>query len=117
MTARTSIPVHTVDRFDGLDLATATATAGDASNNMSLVNDGRTCVIMHNTNAGSTARTCGIVTNVSVEGLAASVVTKTLAAGESREYGPFPPETYGGVMKLNPSHAELTFIAKRYPGS
>jgi hypothetical protein len=89
------------------------ATAGDATNGNSIANDGRTILIVKNTNAASTSRTITFATVRSVDGLVAPTRSETLAAGETQVFGPFPATDYGSTLAINVDNAELTIQAVR----
>lgn len=113
--SRTAIPIHTTGRgSNGLDITALTGTVGDTVNGMSLANDGRTTVDIKNTNSGSTAHIATFRTNVSADaGIAASTDPESVPAGHTITYGPFPVNIYGGNVKIDAAHAELTFLARR----
>lgn len=88
-------------------------TAGDVTNGNSIANDGRTILIVKNTNAASTSRTITFATVRSVDGLVAPTRSETLAAGETQVFGPFPATDYGSTLAINVDNAELTIQAIR----
>lgn len=85
-----------------------TAAAGDAVNGNSIANDGRTVLLVKNTNGAATARTITFTTAKSVDGLTAPVRSETIPAGETQVFGPFPPTDYGTTLAFNVDNAELT---------
>lgn len=87
------------------------ATAGDVANGNSVANDGRTILIVKNTNASSTSRTVTFATIRSIDGLTAPTRSETLTAGETQVFGPWPPTDYGTTLAINADNAELTFQA------
>ncbi|MGW5426870.1 hypothetical protein ACWET9_06535 [Streptomyces sp. NPDC004059] len=89
------------------------AVAGDATNGNSIANDGRTILIVKNTNAASTSRTITFATVRSIDGLTAPTRQETLAAGETQVFGPFNPNDYGSTLAINVDNAELTIQAIR----
>jgi len=91
-----------------------TAAVGNTVDGMSLVNDGRTVLDLHNTNGASTARTATFHPINTIEGQHVTVVA-SVAAAATDGYGPFPVEIYGTSMAIDASHAELTFLARRIP--
>jgi hypothetical protein len=82
------------------------ATTGDPVNNHTIVNDGRTGVIVENT--GSTvSRTVTFHIRQTVDGFAVAPRTETLAVGESQGFGPFDPNEYGSRLLIDVDNAEL----------
>ncbi|MGW1998537.1 hypothetical protein [Embleya sp. NPDC001921] len=105
--ARVNVPVTTVTRAG---VATATPIPGDATNGHSVVNNGRTKVVVKNT--GATSRTVSFVITKLTDGETPPAKTFTLAAGAERSYGPWPTDFYSKVLQINVSHAEVTLLAE-----
>jgi hypothetical protein len=85
---------------------TLTASPGDPVNNHYVDNDGRTGVIVEN--SGSTvARTVTFRVTRTVDGLAVTPRTETLAVGERQLFGPFDVAEYGGKLLIDVDNAEL----------
>jgi hypothetical protein len=105
---RVQIPVIKATRA-GVAL---TATTGDPVNNHYVDNDGRTGVIVENT--GSTvSRTVTFKISQTVDGLAVTPRTETLAVGERQLFGPFTVGEYGGKLLIDVDHAELKLTPVR----
>lgn len=82
------------------------ATAGDAANDHTFTNTGRTMVLV--TNSGAVSRVAEVVITRTVQGQTPPVLTRTLAAGERWLFGRFPVEDFGKLLQFNVNHAELT---------
>lgn len=107
--ARTALTYGTISRAG---LTPVTPVAGDVANGNSLANDGRTFFLLANT--GSTvSRTLTIGLVGGADGQTIVPKTETLAFGTSQWFGPYPPEAYGGTLKLNVDNAELKFSCYR----
>jgi len=105
---RAEVPVTTFDR-SGVVLVTTT---GDPVNNHTMVNDGRTGIIVKNT--GSTVdRTVTFRIQRTVDGFAVTPRTETLAVGEEQGFGPFDPQVYGSRLQIDVDNAELTLTPIR----
>ena len=90
------------------------ATAGDAVNGNAIANDGRTVLIVKNTNGAATARTITFQTaKPVVDDLTKPTRSETIPAGETQVFGPFPPTDYGTPLNFNVDNAELTVQAVR----
>lgn len=113
--ARTVIPILVYGRGTKKVVVSAiSAVAGNTVDGMSLANDGRTVVDVHNTNAGSTAHDMTYPVAGAVEGQTVTV-TESVVAAQTWGIGPFPLDLYGPVVKITAAHAELTFIARQIP--
>lgn len=106
--ARTALPVNTITRTG---ITPASETAGDATNGMTMVNNGRTVLLTHNTNGGSTAHTLTISLTGAVDGQGIVPRTWSIAASASKYIGPFPADSYGGTMKIDVDNSELHLTA------
>ncbi|WP_405858502.1 hypothetical protein OG361_30190 [Streptomyces sp. NBC_00090] len=89
---------------DGVALTT---TAGNATDNHVMTNDGRTVVLVKNTGA-TVARIVTFRIARTVDGQAVTHRTASLVAGEQKIFGPFDVQDYGGQMQIDVAHAELT---------
>jgi hypothetical protein len=105
---RAELPVTTFTRA-GVDLA---PTVGDPVNNHTVVNDGRTGIIVENTGA-TVARTVTFHLYRKVDGFAVTPRTETLAVGEKQGFGPFDPNEYGSRLQIDVDNAELTLTPVR----
>lgn len=99
---RVNVPVTTPTR-DGLALTTA----GNATGNHVMVNDGRTAILVENTGA-TVARVVTFRIARTVDGQAVTHRTASLVAGEQKIFGPFDVQDYGAKMQIDVAHAELT---------
>lgn len=89
--ARTALTLLTADR-DGVSIADAALTAA-ATDGHSFANDGRTALILQNTNVAS--RTVTIQTSATVDGLAVADLTITVPATTGRLVTAyFPKQVY-----------------------
>ena len=104
--ARGLIPTTIADR-DGTVLPAETV--GDATNFHYVQNTGKTKVIVRNT--GATPRILTILVYRTVAGQPVTSITKSIAAGASEVFGPYPVNDFGTQLLLNPAHAELVFRA------
>lgn len=110
---RVAVPVSAVT---SAGIAMPAETNGDATNNHTIPNDGRTILIVRNANASSTARTLTIVITGAIEGFSPTPRTYSIAAGASRVIGPFSTTAYGTSMQVNVDNAELKLTALQLPG-
>ena len=111
---RVDIPVVITDRSATPTIigANGSETAGDATNEMEFVNDGKTLLLMRN--SGATLRNWELVTQASPDGHSIPVRTGTLAAGDHKVLGPFAPGLYNdstGKVQINIDHLEVEFQA------
>ncbi len=104
--ARGLIPT-TVSDMDGTLLPAETV--GDATNNHYVQNTGKTKVLCRN--SGATPRVLTILIYRTVAGQPVTSITKTIPAGETHVFGPYPVNDFGTQLLLNPAHAELLFRA------
>lgn len=111
MTARTPLTLHTYDRFVGLDLSTVTPDVADVTNGNSVPNSGHMFLDIHNTNSGSTAHIVSFSLSGGVDGQPITPKPISIAATKTIRLGPWPSDIYGGLLKLNGAHVELTFAA------
>lgn len=90
-------------------VAAPAETTGDPSGNHQFANDGKSFLLVRNSNAGSTARTVTIETPGTVDAQAIADVAISIPAGASRYIGPFPPSVYNsdGLVLVDVDHAEL----------
>lgn len=100
---RVNVPVNTPTR-DGVAL---TSTAGNATDNHVMTNDGRTAILVKNTGA-TVARVVTFKISKTVDGQAVAARTASLVAGEQKLFGPFDVADYGAKMQIDVAHAELT---------
>ncbi|MEV4939542.1 hypothetical protein [Streptomyces zaomyceticus] len=101
--ARVNVPLNTAART-GVALTT---TPGNATDNHSMTNDGRTVILVKNTGA-TVARTVTFKISKKVDGQTVASRTASLVAGEQKLFGPFGTDEYGGVMQIDVDNAELT---------
>lgn len=115
--AATPVAVHDIGRgAAALNLTDITGDVGNTVDGMTVANDGRTIVLVKNTNGTSTAHSAGATPIVSADsGSTSSTVTKSIAAGKEFVFGPYPTNIYGSTLKMTADHAELTFRALRLP--
>ena len=114
MAARTLIPTNTIIRT-GVQPA---LTAGDETNEMYFVNDGRTFIYALNT-ATASALTFITPGTVDTNAIANRTVAIGIHADEGTFIGPFPPSIYNqtdGTVHVDiDAHANLTLEAFRLP--
>lgn len=103
MAARVAIPVTTSDRAG---VTVPAAVPGDAVNFNSVVNSGSTILLVKNTGAAS--HTFSVHLDRTVDGFAPAPRTTTLAAGDSRVFGPYAVADYGPILHVDVDNAELT---------
>lgn len=80
-------------------------TAGDVVNGQQVPNSGNTLVMVKNGGASPYVATIHI--RQTVEGKDVPEMTKTLAAGETWVFGPYPRDKYGDDLWLNSDNAAL----------
>lgn len=105
---RVNVPVTQATRA-GTTLPAAVT--GDATNNHSVINDGKVAIIAKNT--GATSRTVTFALTKQVDGLAVTARVETLAAGAEELFGPFSATDYGTTLNVDVAHAEVTLRAIR----
>lgn len=110
--ARVAVPVTTISRAG---VAPASETTGDATNNHSVQNNGKTFLLVRNGNGASTARTVTLRLSGSYDGQSVTPRTVTIAAAASRYIGPFPTSTYGTSLLVDVEHADLKLSAYTIP--
>jgi hypothetical protein len=108
--ARTAITPATVVRT-GTGVAAPAEATGDVANGNSVANDGKTVLLVRNSNSGSTARVLTVRVTATVDGQSATARTYSIAAAASRYIGPFPTTQYGTSLLLDPDNAELKISA------
>lgn len=104
--ARAQIPVSTSTTKGVLFVAEQN---GDAVNHHQLANSGREK--LHVRNSGAGARTVTIKFSKQVDGQAVADYVKSIPAGETWVFGPFPTENYGTQVLINVEHAEVKLRA------
>lgn len=82
-----------------------TETTGDATNNHYFNNTGATKLFVRNSGAG--ARVVTIYVSRTVAGQSVTPITKSLAAGTTEAFGPYPKTDFGTVVNVDVAHAEL----------
>lgn len=103
---RVNVPVNTITRTG---IANATPVTGDATNNHTVVNDGRSWIEVENTGASSRNLTVHITKLVDGQTPAAKVYS--ISAGAKRRIGPFPVDMYSSALSVDVAHAELVLAA------
>lgn len=78
---------------------------GDATNHHTLANSGKTKLYVRNSGAG--ARVVTIAITKQVQGQAVTAITKSVPAGETWVFGPFPVSDFGALVNVDVAHAEL----------
>lgn len=111
---RVAVPVTPIVRT-GAGTAPAAETNGDATNNHTVANDGKTFLLVRNANASSTARTLTVRLAGGRDGQSITPRTYSIAAGASRYLGPWPVSDYGSTMQVDVDNAELKLSAYRLP--
>jgi len=101
---RTNIPVTAIPKTVGV--APPAVTAGDATNDHSFVNDGRTFLEIKNTDAATQVVT--IVTPYTVESLAVDDVTVSIPTGATRLIGPFNAALFGQPTDASKVWVDIT---------
>lgn len=111
--ARTPIAVNDSTKAGAI---LPTEPSSDVAQGNSVVNDGRVLLLLHNTNASSTARTLTIALVGTIDGFAPAARTIPVAAGQYKIAGPFEIVNYGTSLALNGDNAELKITPIRMPG-
>lgn len=106
--ARVAVPVTT---FTRAGVVLPAPTTGNATDNHSVVNDGRVGIIAKNT--GAVDRTVTFHASKAVDGLTPPTRVETIPAGEEQGFGPFSPTEYGASLLVDVAHAEVTLRAIR----
>ena len=106
--ARIAVPVTAITKAG---VAPAAETNGDAVENHTVANNGRTVLLVRNSNGAATVRTLTVRLSGTVDGQAITSRTYPIAAGASRYIGPFDTTRYGSSMLVDVDHAELKLSA------
>lgn len=85
-------------------------TNGDAANDHSIVNTGRTVFLVRNADAVN-PHTVEIVFQATVDGATPDPRSQAVAASESRLFGPYPTHMYGTSLQVNVDSSELKIRA------
>lgn len=104
--ARGNLPLTQISRAG---VAPASEVNGDAVNGHQMTNDGKAFVLVRNSGAGARVVTFTVPGNIDGQPVTARAVS--LAAGVSRYFGPFPPNTYARLVLIDVAHAELKLAA------
>ena len=78
---------------------------GDTVNGHQVANTGNTRIIVRN--SGASARTFTVVIPKTVDGQSVASKTKSIAAGATEIFGPYPTDTYGNMLMFDVNNAEL----------
>lgn len=81
------------------------ATAGDATNDHTVANTGRTIIILNN--SGASPRTVQIEIDRTVQGQTPAPLERVIAAGARYVYGNLPVADFGRLLRVNVDHADL----------
>lgn len=101
--------VATVSTRSGVALPAETN--GDATNGHYVQNSGKTKVHVRNSNGSATARVVTFKLYRTVDGLGVTSRTKSIPAGETHVFGPFPKDDYGSQLLIDVDNAELKLRA------
>lgn len=83
------------------------ATTGDAANDHTVTNTGKTIIIITNTNGVSTSHVAQMEIDRTVQGVTPAPLSRTIAAGERWIFGALPIADFGRLLRVNVDHAEL----------
>lgn len=89
-------------------------TAGDTVNGHTTPNDGHVYVFCRNA-SGATPYDITFLTQQTVDGLAVADKVVSMAASQSRLFGPFPREAYGADLLIDVAHLDLKLVALHIP--
>ncbi len=92
----------------------AAGTAADVANGNSVPNDGKLLIVA--TNGGASTRTITITPAITVDGLAVSARTISLAASAVKLLGPYDTSTYSTTLAISADHADVKFQPIRAAG-
>jgi hypothetical protein len=109
--ARGTLPLTQITR-DGV--AAAAEVNGDATNGHQVTNDELVILLVRNSNGASTARTITFETPGTVDSQAVADRTKSIPAGTSQYFGPFPVNVYGSTLLIDVDNAELKLSAYHF---
>jgi hypothetical protein len=86
----------------------------DVANGNSVPNsDGKTLLLLHNTNGASTTRNLTVSLVSGIDGQAVTPRSIAVAAGVTKLVGPFEIVNYGTTLNVNGDNAELKILAIR----
>lgn len=111
---RVAVPVTPLSRT-GTGVAPAAETNGDATNNHTVANDGKTWLLVRNSNGAALARVLTVRLSGGRDGQSITPRTYSIPAAASRYIGPFPVSDYGSTMQVDVDNAELKLSAYRLP--
>lgn len=94
-------------------VAAPAETNGDPVNGHTISNDGKTFLLVRNSNGGSTARTVTFQIGGTIDGHPVQGRAVSIAAGASRYFGPFPSAQYPASINVDVDNAELKLSAFR----
>lgn len=89
----------------------AAAIAGNATDDNSVTNTGKTMLLVRNVNGSATARTLTIHFAQTVLGQEVESIVKSIPAHATNAhlFGPYPTAQFGRLLLLDPEHADITF--------
>lgn len=104
---RVAVPVTAITRTG---VAPAAENNGDPVNNHSVVNDGKTYLLVRNSHA-TLARTVTVRFKETIDGQTVTNRTYSIPATETRRIGPWPQQWYGQSLEVDVDFADLKLNA------
>ncbi len=104
---RVAVPVTAITRAGVAPTAEVT---GDAVNNHSVVNDGKTVLLVRNSHA-TLAKTVTVKFTATVDDQVVTSRVYSIAATASRYIGPWPAQWYGGSLQVDVESVDLKLNA------
>lgn len=105
----TPTPVTSTNIDHKVSLLKPTAVACDATNGNSVANGGN--LILELNNSGASSYTVTISATPTGDGQAVTPIVYTLAAGETRLVGGWPPSFYGNPLVFTANNVAVKYIA------
>lgn len=100
--ARTNLPVTKVSHLVSVPL---NAFVNDAANDLQMINDGHTIVLVENT--GVVTRNVAFVITNSIDGVIPAALSFAIAAGKTVPFGPHPQADYSDILQINLDSTDL----------
>jgi hypothetical protein len=100
--ARTSLPVTRSSHLVSVPL---NAFVNDATNDLQMVNDGHTIILVENT--GVVTRNVAFVITNTIDGVTPAPLSFALTAGQAVPFGPHPQSEYSSLLLINLDSTDL----------
>lgn len=106
--ARGNLPVTKITRAG---VAVTSETTGVPADNHSMINNGKTYLLVRNSNGASTARVVTVHLSGTLDGQTPAPKTYSIAAAATKRIGPWPTNLYSSLLLIDVDNAELKLSA------